>query len=83
MATETDPCNPGNAVRPGRVLRKRLDVEVFSHAEFARRRGRSSELVGEIVSDKAPLEPETVLQFEKVFGVDASIARSTTRRGLG
>ena len=45
----------------------------MSHAEFARRCGRSPKLISELISGKAPLEPEAAPQFEKVLGVDASI----------
>ncbi len=65
--------SPDYAVPPGWVLEERLESEGVSHAEFARRCGRSPKLVSEIISGKAPLEPGTALQFEKVLGVDASI----------
>ena len=58
---------------PGGVLEERLEAEEISHAEFARRCGRSPKLISEIISGNAPLEPGTALQFEKVLGVDASI----------
>ena len=64
---------PDYAVPPGWVLGERLEVQGISHAEFARRCGRSSKLISEIISGKAPLEPETALQFEKVLGVDAGV----------
>ena len=73
MATETNQFSPDYAVPPGWVLEERLEVEGISHAEFARRCGRSPKLISEIISGKAPLEPGTALQFEKVLGVDASI----------
>ena len=73
MATATNQFSPDYAVPPGWVLEERLEVEGISHAEFARRCGRSPKLISEIVSGKAPLEPGTALQFEKVLGVDASI----------
>ena len=60
-------------VPPEWILQERLEVEGISHAEFARRCGRSPKLISEIISGKAPLEPGTALQFEKVLGVDASI----------
>jgi addiction module HigA family antidote len=65
--------NPDYAVAPGSVLQERLEAQKISQAEFARRCGRSAKLISEIISGKAPLEPETALQFEKVLGVDASI----------
>jgi HTH-type transcriptional regulator / antitoxin HigA len=48
-------------------------VQGISHAEFARRCGRSAKLIREIIVGKAPLEPETALQFEAVLRIDASI----------
>ena len=73
MATATNQFSPDYAVPPGWILEERLEVEEISHAEFARRCGRSPKLISEIISGKAPLEPGTALQFEKVLGVDASI----------
>ena len=73
MANPRNQYNPDYAVPPGWVLKERLDVQGMSHAEFARRCGRSPKLISEIISGKAPLEPETALQFEKVLGVDASV----------
>lgn len=73
MATEALRFRPDHAVPPGWVLEEHLDVQGISHAEFARRCGRSAKLISEIISGKAPVEPETALQFEKVLGVDAGI----------
>jgi addiction module HigA family antidote len=64
---------PDYAVPPGWILKERLEVQGISHGEFARRCGRSPKLISEIIAGKAPLEPETALQFEKVLGVDARI----------
>jgi addiction module HigA family antidote len=73
MAAAINQYRPDYAVPPGWVLEERLEVQGISHAEFARRCGRSAKLISEIIAGKAPLEPETALQFEKVLGVDASI----------
>ncbi len=73
MVTTTSQFKPDYEVPPGWILKERLEAEGISHAEFARRCGRSPKLVSEIISGKAPLEPGTALQFEKVLGVDASI----------
>ena len=73
MATATNQYKPDYAVPPGWVLEERLEVQRISHAEFARRCGRSPKLISEIIAGKASLEPETALQFEKVLGVDAGI----------
>ena len=72
MAT-TNQYRPDYAVPPGWVLEERLEVQGISQAEFARLCGCSPKLISEIVSGKAPLEPETARQFEKVLGVDASL----------
>ena len=73
MATATNQFSPDYAVPPGWILEERLESEGISHAEFARRCGRSPKLISEIISGKAPLEPESALQFERVLGVHASI----------
>ncbi len=73
MATATNQYAPDYAVPPGWVLDERLEAQDISHAEFARRCGRSPKLISEIIAGKAPVEPRTALQFEKVLGVDASI----------
>ena len=73
MATATYPYEPDYTVPPGWVLEERLASHEVSHAEFARRCGRSPKLISEIIAGKAPIEPVTALQFEKVLGVDAGI----------
>ena len=69
----TYPYRPDYAVPPGSVLKEHLEARGLSNAEFARRCGRSAKLISEIVSGKAPVEPETALQFERVLGMDARI----------
>ena len=65
--------DPDYAVPPGRVLEEYLEVRGLSQAEFARRCGRSAKLISEIAAGKAPVEPATARQFERVLGVDASV----------
>ena len=50
MATATNQYQPDYAVPPGWVLGERLEVHGISHAEFARRCGRSPKLISEIVA---------------------------------
>ena len=73
MATATNQYQPDYAVPPGWIIEERLAALGISHAEFARRCGRSPKLISEIISGKAPIAPKTALQFEKVMGLDASI----------
>ena len=64
---------PDYVIPPGWVLAERLEAHNISHAEFARRCGRSPKLVSEIIAGKAPVEPRTALEFERVLGVNAGI----------
>lgn len=73
MGTETNQYRPDYAVPPGAILEECLETLGISPAKFARRCGRSAKLISEIIAGKAPVEPETALQFEKVLGVDAGI----------
>lgn len=69
----TNQYRPDYAVPPGWVLAERLEAQGISHAEFARRCDRSAKLISEIVAGKAPIEPKTAIQFERVLGVEADI----------
>ena len=73
MVATTYSYQPDYAVPPGWVLEEHLESHGLSPAEFARRCGRSAKLISEIIAGKAPVEPRTALQFERVLGVDASI----------
>ena len=72
-ASDTYRYEPDYAVAPGVVLAEMLEAIEMSHAEFARRCGRSAKLISEIIAGKAPVEPETALQFERVLGMAASV----------
>ncbi|MBC9880867.1 HigA family addiction module antidote protein [Bradyrhizobium sp. INPA01-394B] len=73
MAQEQHIFEPDYAVRPGAFLEESLEAMGISARELARRCGRSAKLIVEILSGKAPVEPETALQFEKVTDVSAAI----------
>ena len=73
MAAETYSYRPDYAVPPGWVLEEHLQSRGLSPAELARRCGRSAKLIGEIIAGKAPVEPRTALQFDRVLGLDADI----------
>ena len=73
MSKSAGAYRPDFAVPPGWVLEEMIEAQEMSHAEFARRCGRSPKLVSEIIAGKAPIEPETAIQFERVLGMDASV----------
>ena len=73
MVAATYTYRPDYAVPPGWILEEHLKSQSLSPAELARRCGRSAKLISEIIVGKAPVEPKTALQFEKVLGVDAGI----------
>lgn len=73
MTAAINTYTPDYAVPPGWILEEHLETHGMSHAEFARRCGRSAKLISDIISGKAPVEPGTALEFEKVLGMDASI----------
>ena len=64
---------PDYAAKPGDHLQEHLGHRGISARELARRCGRSAKLITEIILGKAPIEPETALQLERVLEVDASI----------
>lgn len=68
-----DPRRPGRAIPPGRLLATHLAAREMSQAQCARRCGRSPKLISEIISGKAPIQPETALQLERVLGLRSSV----------
>jgi addiction module HigA family antidote len=65
--------DPDFGVPPGKLLEEYLDERQMSARAFGRRCGRSAKLIVEIIAGKAPIEPETALQFERVLGMSADI----------
>jgi HTH-type transcriptional regulator/antitoxin HigA len=56
---------------PGETLQETLETIGMSQAELARRTGRPSKTINEIVQGKAAITPETALQLERVLGIRA------------
>ena len=71
--TATSPRVPRTAIPPGELLATHLAAREMSQAECARRCGRSAKLISEIVSGKAPIQPETALQLERVLGLRSNV----------
>ncbi|RWJ31965.1 HigA family addiction module antitoxin [Mesorhizobium sp.] len=64
---------PNYAAPPGSLIEEQLSGLDISARELARRCGRSPKLIAEIISGKAPIEPETALQLERVLETSAAI----------
>lgn len=64
---------PDYAVHPGEILGETLEARGMRKAIFAKRCGLSDKTVSLIINGKAPVTPETAIQFERVLGVSASI----------
>ena len=67
------PFEPDYTVAPGKILAEYMECRGLTQGELARRCGRSAKLISEILNDKAAIDPETALQFEKVLGLKANI----------
>ena len=63
MTNDVYPFEPNYTVSPGSVLKEWLEEIGLPQAEFARRCKRSPELISQIISGDAPIEPETAVQF--------------------
>ena len=73
MSELTYKWTPDYAIPSGWLLEEYLEYRGYSQAEFARRCGRSPKLISEIIAGKAPIEPDTALQFEKILGLGANV----------
>jgi HTH-type transcriptional regulator / antitoxin HigA len=63
---------PQTVSPPGGTLAETLEELEMSQAELARRMGRPTKTINEIVQGKAAILPETALQLENVLGIPAS-----------
>ncbi len=64
---------PDYAVHPGEILEETLASRGIKKSEFAKRCGVSDKTVSQIINGKAPVTPETAIQFERVLGVSAAV----------
>jgi len=64
---------PDYAVAPGQILEEILEVKGISKVELASRTRLSPKTISLIIAGKAPVTPETSIQFERVLGMAASI----------
>jgi len=62
---------PDIVTPPGATLADKLEEIGMSQAELAKRTGRPTKTINEIIKGKAPITPETALQFERVLNIPA------------
>jgi HTH-type transcriptional regulator/antitoxin HigA len=56
---------------PGETLAEVLEVRTMTQSELASRAGRTAKHINEIIGGRAPITPETAIQFERVLGIPA------------
>ena len=64
---------PDYVVSPGEILEETLEASGIRKNDLATRCGLSEKTISLILSGKAPVMPETAIQFERVLGISASI----------
>lgn len=70
---------PDSVTPPGVFLQEKLEEIGMSQSELAARIGRTKKMVNELISSKAPLEPETALRLERVLAIPASFWSNAER----
>jgi HTH-type transcriptional regulator/antitoxin HigA len=70
---ESNQFMPDYAIHPGEILDETLSARNMKKSEFAERCQLSVKTVSQIINGKAPVTPETAIQFERVLGVSANI----------
>lgn len=71
MAAEPLSWQPDWAVPPGDILLEALTERGMSQSELARRMGRPTKTINEIVNGKTAITPETAIQLELTLGITA------------
>jgi HTH-type transcriptional regulator / antitoxin HigA len=70
---------PDYAVIPGATVLETIESMRISQADLAKRTGRPTKTINEIINGKAAITADTALQFEKVLGVPASFWNNLER----
>jgi len=71
---------PDTVTPPGFYIQEKLEELGMTQTDLAGRVGRTKKTVNEIVTGKAPIEPETALQLERVLGIPARFWNSAERQ---
>ncbi len=71
---------PSSVSLPGETLEETLEALDMPQAELAKRMGRPSQMVNEIIKGKKDITPETALQLERVLGIPASFWNNRQRQ---
>src|SRR5260370_21468883 len=72
MAAEPSTWQRDWAVAPGEILLEALQDRDMSQSQLARRMGRQTKTINEIINGKAAITPDTAIQLERTLGITAS-----------
>lgn len=64
---------PDYAIHPGEILEETLSARNMKKNDLAERCQISAKTISQIINGKAPVTPETAIQFERVLGVSANV----------
>lgn len=64
---------PDYTIAPGEILEETLQSRGMQKVDLAERCGLSAKQMSLIISGKAPVTPETAINFERVLGISANI----------
>src|SRR5579884_4039340 len=71
---------PDTVTPPGFYIQEKLEELGMTQTDLAARIGRTKKTVSEIVTGKAPIEPEAALQLERVLGIPARFWNNAERQ---
>ena len=71
---------PDTVTPPGFYIQEKLEELGMTQTDLAGRIGRTKKTVNEIITGKAPIEPETALQLERVLGIPARFWNNAERQ---
>jgi len=71
---------PDYVTHPGFYIQEKLDEIGLTQTELAKRIGRTKKTVNEVITGKAPIEPETALQLERALSIPARFWNNAERQ---
>ncbi|MBD3338867.1 MAG: HigA family addiction module antidote protein [Candidatus Lokiarchaeota archaeon] len=73
MITQKNEYKPDYIVSPGEILDEVLESRGMKKIDFAKRCGRSTKTISQILSGEAPITPELAIRFQRVLGSPSSL----------
>ena len=64
---------PARATPPGRIIRRELEAQGWTHKDLAEITGQPEQVISQIIQGRKQVTPETALQLAAALGISADL----------